>query len=348
MAMTEPGDANLSEGNNSYIFELSGEHQLLPKAEALAVLQTQDAVYDIEDEDKGILVVRAGKIDVPELQRRLALTHGIDLKYVTVPVNALPDMKEELEIGEGTFAVRAKRIRSQHGELNLKILEKQIADLVKEGNRVDLEHPDIELRVIVSGKLHLGKSLVKMDRNVFEKRKVQHRPYFSPVSLHPRLARVLVNLSRVRAGQTLLDPFCGTGGILMEASLVGAEPVGSDVDSRMVAGCGENLAALGIEEVPLLQADVGDVGGNIEQVDAIATDPPYGKAATTKREQLASLYERAFHAFTDVLRDGGYAAVALPDVQSVRLGERYLVLKESYSMKVHRSLTRHFCVYRKE
>jgi tRNA (guanine10-N2)-dimethyltransferase len=348
MSMAAPRKLHLPHGNKSYIFELSGEHETLPRAEALAVLQTQNAIHEIEGEDRGILVVRAERMDISQLQRRLALTHGIALKYLVLPVDTLSDNKRELKIGEGTFAVRAKRIQSQHGELDLKALEKQVADLVEKGNSVDLENPDIELRVIVTDRIYVGKSLVKMDRNAFETRKVQHRPYFSPISLHPRLARALVNLSRVRDGQTLLDPFCGTGGVLMEAALVGARPVGSDIDTRMVAGSKENLAALGIEGVPLFHADISDIKGNIEKVDAIATDPPYGKAATTKREEPTSLYKRAFETFTDILKDGGYAAVALPDAESVSLGGEYLVLKESHAMKVHRSLTRHFCVFRKE
>ncbi len=332
----------------SYIFELSGEHEFLPKAEVLACLEVQDADYDIEVEDKGVLVVKGKKIDIFQLQKRLALTHGIDCKYLTCQVNELEGLGRELEIGKGTFAVRAKRVQSQHEELDLKVLEKQIADLVRKNNAVDLDNPDIEIRIIVSGSCYIGKNLARIDRSAFEKRKVQNRPYFSPVSLHPRLARALVNLSRVREGQTLLDPFCGTGGVLMEAFMIGAQPIGSDIDARMVAGCKENLRSLGIGNVHLFQSDISDVRNEVGHVDSIATDPPYGKAATTNKEELASLYKRSFETFSDVLKERGYAAVVLPDMESMKLGEEHLFLEESYAMKVHRSLTRHFCVYRKE
>jgi len=332
----------------SYIFELSGEHESIPKAEVIACLEAQDADYEIEFEDKGILVVGGEKIDIFELQKRLALTHGIDVKYLIRQINELSNREQELEIGEGTFAVRARRIQSQHQELNIKELEKQIADMVKKDNVVDLENHEIEIRVIVSDRCYIGKNLVKIDRSAFEERKVANRPYFSPVSLHPRLARALVNLSRVKLGQTLLDPFCGTGGILIEASFIGAHPIGSDVDSRMVTGCRQNLENLGMGEIHLFEADISDVRNNVEHVDAIATDPPYGKAATTKREELSSLYQRTFETFSELLVKGGYAAVVLPDEESKELGEEHLVLKESYAMKVHRSLTRHFCVFRKE
>jgi tRNA (guanine10-N2)-dimethyltransferase len=332
----------------SYIFELSGEHEALPRAEVLACLELQDAEYEIEYEDKGILAIKGDNIDINQLRKRLALTHGIDLEYLTCHVNELEGLEHEFDIGKGTFSVRAKRIQSQHEELNLKALEKKVADLVKGGNGVDLENPDIEIRVIVSGRCYIGKRLAGIDRSAFEERKVQNRPYFSPVSLHPRLARALVNLSRVREGQTLLDPFCGTGGVLMEASLVGAQPIGSDIDARMVTGCEENLRCLGIGDTHLFQSDISDVKKEVAHVDAIATDPPYGKAATTNKEELSSLYKRAFKMFSEVLAPGGYAAVSLPNSQSIQIGQEFLALKESYAMMVHRSLTRHFCVFRKE
>ncbi len=55
----------------------------------------------------------------------------------------------------------------------------------------------------------------RVARARLEARKVTHRPFSLPISLHPKLARALVNLARVPMGGVLLDPFCGTGGILL-------------------------------------------------------------------------------------------------------------------------------------
>ena len=52
----------------------------------------------------------------------------------------------------------------------------------------------------------------------------------------PRMARALVNISLVNPGEWLFDPFCGTGGILIEASDVGAVAAGGDMDRVMVTG----------------------------------------------------------------------------------------------------------------
>ncbi|UCE37012.1 MAG: RsmD family RNA methyltransferase [Thermoplasmata archaeon] len=332
----------------SIIFELSQEHESLPKAEIIACLLAEEIKFNIEEEDLGILVVNAPDLDIQYLIGRLALTHVIDELLFSCKADESIDTKNTIKIGEGSFAVRAKRIQRLNEQLDLKEIEKVVADLVGDENPVDLTYPDHEIRVIVSNRCHIGKKLAKIDRSSFEERKVANRPYFSPVSLHPRLARALVNLSRVKEGQTLLDPFCGTGGVLMEAALIGARPVGSDVDKRMVKGCRKNLEHLDIQVSEIFCADISEVVGRVKEVEAIATDPPYGKAATTNREDVFALYERTFETFNKILKPGGYASVVLPHAELIKMGEDFLSLEETHAMRVHRSLTRNFCVYKKE
>lgn len=331
-----------------FIFELSGEHDALPKAEIIACLEAVETGFSIEEEDNGGLVIDACELNILEMKKRLALTHHIDKYLFSCEADELATLNKAFEVGEGSFAVRAKRIQRFHEDLDIKTMEKIVADNVVGENMVDLSNPDIEIRVIISKRCHLGMSVARIDRSAFESRKVQFRPYFSPISLHPRLARALVNLSRVRKGQSLLDPFCGTGGILIEAGLIGAKPIGSDIDKRMVEGCQKNLASLNIEDTELFCSDISEVENNIKQVDAIATDPPYGRSATTNREEVSSLYKRAFETFKRILRPCGYLSILLPDEESIKIGEDYLNLKESYAMRVHKSLTRNFCVYQKE
>lgn len=63
--------------------------------------------------------------------------------------------------------------------------------------------------------------------------------------LPPKLAQIIINLSGFSAGDSLLDPFCGTGVVLQEALLAGAKHVyGSDLEPRMVDYTNTNLAWL--------------------------------------------------------------------------------------------------------
>src|SRR3989344_6013764 len=61
--------------------------------------------------------------------------------------------------------------------------------------------------------------------------------------LPPKLARLMVNLSGVQPeGSAILDPFCGSGTILMEAALMGSKAViGSDISKKAVADTGRNM-----------------------------------------------------------------------------------------------------------
>lgn len=58
--------------------------------------------------------------------------------------------------------------------------------------------------------------------------------------LPPKLAQIMVNLAGVKSG-TILDPFCGTGVILQEASLMGYAPYGTDLSEKMVDYTTANL-----------------------------------------------------------------------------------------------------------
>ncbi len=67
------------------------------------------------------------------------------------------------------------------------------------------------------------------------------RPRQRPIlSIPPRLARAMVNLTKVRKGN-FLDPFCGIGTIVQEFVLQGLGAYGSDSDERAIRNAKENL-----------------------------------------------------------------------------------------------------------
>ena len=59
--------------------------------------------------------------------------------------------------------------------------------------------------------------------------------------LPPKLAQTIINLAGASAGDTLLDPFCGTGVVLQEAGLMGCSVYGTDLDERMVRYSRDNI-----------------------------------------------------------------------------------------------------------
>lgn len=52
--------------------------------------------------------------------------------------------------------------------------------------------------------------------------------------LPPKLAQTLINLCNPEPKSVILDPFCGTGVVLQEATLMGYGLYGTDIDERMV------------------------------------------------------------------------------------------------------------------
>ncbi|MCQ2086409.1 MAG: RsmD family RNA methyltransferase, partial [archaeon] len=181
-------------------------------------------------------------------------------------------------------------------------------------------------------------------RNSFESREVGERPYFSPISLHPKFARAIINLTGVKKGGTILDPFCGTGGIVIEAASMGMKVIASDFDSEMVAGTLENMDYYGMKLCDSEVLDVLDIADRFGEVDAVVTDPPYGRNTHISEKNVENIYRIAMNSFYDVLLPGGAVGIIFP----YPVDDRKLRRECMFIQKVHRSLSRHYCVFRRE
>jgi len=333
------------------LFELSKEHSSLPKDEILSCLNAEGLVYSIVDTNETVLIVesKVNYADVQKLAQRLSFTFYID-EFLFSCSNSLSEIKKyaskHMINREGTIAIRCKN-RSENAD-SQRIVE-TLGEIYTKNRTVDLTNPDIEMRVVLTDTyVYVGLKIAEIDRTLFEKRKVQYRPFFSPISLHPKLARALVNLSSIKKGETMLDPFCGTGGIVLEAGLIGAEVIGSDIEGKMIEGCKKTLEFYKIKEYELFCSDIGDIHELIgSSVDAVVTDLPYGKSTTTKGEDIQMLYHRAFQSISKVLKKDGLAVIGLSNADMISAGEQYFTLVHTYDFKVHRSMTRYFAVFKK-
>ena len=156
-----------------------------------------------------------------------------------------------------------------------------------------------------------------------------------------------MNLSGVCKGQVLLDPFCGTGGILIEAGLINIKINGSDIEEKMINGCKKNLEYYNIKNYDLYHSDIGEIQKNIKYCDVVVTDLPYGKSTTTKGEEVEDLCIRSFKKISQILKPGGKAVIGLSEPKLIEKGKEHLTFVETYEIKAHRSLTRYFVVYKK-
>lgn len=231
-------------------------------------------------------------------------------------------------------------------------VDAEVGKVLSPGRPVNLKDPGLVARpFLLKDHVYVGQQLWESDPKALRSRHVDNRPHSSPVSLEPRLARALVNLARTKPGETLLDPFCGTGGVLIEAALLGLQAFGSDIDPDMVAGTQDNLRYFGLEG-NVFESDVGEVSKRMEdlgrpQVDAVVADLPYGRSASTHQEKLDALYERSLRVVRERLRPGHYAVLGFPDAQSAEAAGRVLEPVESFRVRAHKSLTRHFVILRR-
>lgn len=89
-------------------------------------------------------------------------------------------------------------------------------------------------------------------------------------ALRPSVAAAMVRLAGAPRGW-LLDPFCGTGTVLIEAAVSGWQPVGSDIDERATPLASVNASA------PVAVADARALPLEASTAAAVASNLPFGK-----------------------------------------------------------------------
>jgi tRNA (guanine10-N2)-dimethyltransferase len=336
------------------LIELSREYPDLPKEEALSCMRPLSTVSEIYSDER-ILIVETGlsKKAVKTLGKRLAFSFNISILQSEMPIalknnqDAVKTIKREVSkfnIPPGTFRIKVKKYSArdsarEESDACPEEIEKEVGS-IWEDKKVNLVSPTTEVRIVLYGeKAYCGVTLCRVDRSLYENRRPHLRPFFSPVSLHPRIARGLVNLAEIRAGDRILDPFCGTGGFLIEAGLLGAKVFGSDAQEKMVEGCKKNLEWFGIKDAVIEHEEISKVG--FYGMNAVVADFPYGRSskAVGMNEEL---YEKSFRKISEMLVPGGFAVTGLPDEQVKKIGEKYLTLKKIFPCYVHKHLTRYF------
>lgn len=322
------------------LLELSMECESLSRAEALSAAEAIGDCSEVLGSDDGVLILETDA-DPVVLAARLGLCHKVSEWLGSTDAAGVDALVDGADV-PGPIRVRSTRVGEHQREVDLASMSRKVGGHLAHGRGVDLHSPASEVRLVFSGQVHVGRLLASIDRASFEARMNKRLPFHCPVSLHPKFARALVNLTRVPAGGSLLDPFCGTGAIVAESYLAGLKPVGTDLSERMIEGARANLAHVGADAA-LRMCDVGSIMDVVGHVDGIATDPPYGRSTSTSGEPLDDLYERSFDAFAEVLRSGSRLAVAVPELSVLESAESFRQL-ESHPLKVHRSLTRNFCV----
>ncbi|WP_048189810.1 TIGR01177 family methyltransferase [Methanobacterium sp. SMA-27] len=336
---------------------LSQEHQTLPKAEIEAVLNAESIPFSFENQYEGVLILNVPDEYSKSLKtfgKRLSYTHEVCKLLIEtdkVHLNSEIQTYPWKDIIIKDFAVRVKRM-DKDDKFDTTDVEWEIGGLINnsiERAKVNLKDPSSFLRLIfINGKIFVTERLFKIEKKHFHNLKPHKRPFFYPGSMSPKLARCMVNLTGVKKGDLVLDPFCGTGGILLEAGIMGAEVIGVDIDKKMVNGTIKNLNYCGIKDYNVFQGDARKISLP-NKVNAIATDPPYGISASTGGEESQNLYAEALVTMEEILIDTGKLCMATPhymDIEELIQGTNFEII-EQHHIRMHKSLTRVISILKK-
>jgi tRNA (guanine10-N2)-dimethyltransferase len=209
---------------------------------------------------------------------------------------------------------------------------------------VDLGHPEFELTLVRGSDEYLAVTAPSRMRQGWARRRPRVRPFFHPSAIFPKLSRALFNLSRCKEGGKFLDPFAGTGSILIEAALAGARVVALDQSEKMVRGALANMKGFGQDWLGLVRADATLLP--ISEIDAVATDVPYGRVSSPRGRKTAELLQLTLPALAQATSRGGFIVIMHPqDIPIER--DRELAVVEEHHLHVHKLLTRTITVLRR-
>jgi tRNA (guanine10-N2)-dimethyltransferase len=338
-----------------YLLEFAGEDDALATHEAGAVLP-----------GARLLATGLGVAGTAAGVERLAFTRrASELLARTAPTVA--DARRALSAApldrEGSVAVRARDVRAS-ADVDTQRAERVLGRaLVERGFGVDLDDPDHRLVAAFAGPPDAGSAdegsvegttdgadagdpspgvcalgwVVAEPERTFGERRPTDRPFFQPGSMDPLLARAVANLAGAGPGRVVVDPMCGTGGVLVEAGLAGARVVGLDAQAKMVAGARRNLRAYLDGDAPVVRADAARLPLRADAADGVVVDVPYGRQSAI-RGDLADLVG-------GVLRESRRVApraVVVADRSWADLArEAGWTVAARIERRVHRSLVRH-------
>jgi tRNA (guanine10-N2)-dimethyltransferase len=264
------------------------------------------------------------------LENRLGFTHSIYRFLFKCKKDELKDKINSFDwnkVCKKSFCVRAHDSPFTERELAA-LVYKKLKD-----PKVDLKNPKTTIEFFfMDGTVFAGKLISEVDKSYISRR-AHLRPSMHPTSMHPALARACINLTGIHKG-TLLDPFCGSGGLLIEASIMGLKTIGYDIDKKQIERSQINFLHYKLKNYTLETKDSTKIK---LKADAIATDFPYGK--NSKSQDLDLLYVSFLENARTITEN---LVVVMPDFVDyskliLRSGWKIIFKNEYY---VHKSLTR--------
>lgn len=272
-----------------YIFVLGRDYSL-SMLEIASFLKSRKLNAKIKESNKNYAVV-SGDIDAGYVMRKLGGTLKIaevadDLNYV------YKGKKNKITYSINIFTDNEDLINETEEELKNIFRQQKLKALYKKNlESRPSRSASIDAEFVIAGD-KVGKVVAVSNPKEYISRD-EIRPHFDAATvISLRLARILINLSGVKEGQTLVDPFCGLGTIMQEALLMGVKTIGVDNNAGVIKNARDNLEWIGKDysnKWKLIKADASKLSSYIKNADAAVTEPymgPYVKKVFNYEEAL--------------------------------------------------------------
>ncbi|TFG33420.1 methyltransferase domain-containing protein [Candidatus Thorarchaeota archaeon] len=332
----------------AYFAYISGENIGLAKAE-LEVLLNQFSI------DKEVTWLRRfARIVMPINPTDFLLKRAALIQYAGIILyksSSVDDITKGLSDDDwiihiskqDSFAVKTLCVGNEN-DMDMRLqIERNLGAHIKQvtGANVNLRNPSIQILVLImSDGIIVCKSDTSKLRALLRGREPGKKEFFHPSMMNSSLARVMCNLAGVQSGDIVLDPFCGGGGILCEASYIGASVIGIDLSWKLLIGARVNLSKIGLK-YSLIQGDAQHLP--ISSVDRIVSDPPYGRASSTRGTKAIKLIESLLEETNSILQSKGECLCLCSDSEmklSQIIENAGLTVARQLSMRVHSGLVR--------
>lgn len=322
------------------LFILSGEPSTIPLGELESLIETYSSKTKIQLSGNRV-VFTDSFLDPKIITNRAAYIRfgGKCIDSINFPLNG--NFKKINFSNLSNFKSFAARIYN-FSDIKIKSdLEASLGNAVKNVfplSKVSLKSPELLIiGVVCDNEFHVCAVDPVSNHKSWVHRRPRSRPFFHPSALFPKFARLLVNFAHVKNDDTLIDPFCGTGSIIIEAGIVGIRSIGFDISRRMCRGAQKNLKKFNINNSNIIHGDT--VHLPLQNIDGVATDIPYGRASSTHKRKAADLAHHFLSNLKDLLPKGRYACVVHP--HTINLQELGSFVKvQQHIVPVNRNLTR--------
>ena len=225
-----------------------------------------------------------------------------------------------------TFGCRIINLSSN--QFNIPELESSMGDMISKFShaKVQLENPDIIVYLIFTDEENFF-GFSKRIKNEDRPKKIKTHPH----ELDWKLTRAMINLAGLKEGETLCDPFCGTGTTLLEAESMGIHGIGLDFDKKMCEMTKENLETNGYKS-EVFNSNFQELTEISGKFDGIVTDLPYGRASKASEKP-----EKILKDFFSIMPK--YKKIAIMYKKELDSNLKLKGLKK-YKIYRHKSLTR--------